>query len=98
MKELGIIGERHVMTPREAKAWEALSEDEKDAEDLKMAVYAAMIDRVDQNLGKLFAKAKELGEWENTLILFLTDNGACPEQPNTTPAPVKRRPCFSVSD
>ena len=50
-----------------------------------MAVYAAMIDRVDQNLGRLFAKVKELGEWENTLIMFLTDNGACPEQPNTTP-------------
>ena len=44
-----------------------------------------MIDRVDQNLGRLFAKVKELGEWENTLILFLSDNGACSEQPNTTP-------------
>ena len=50
-----------------------------------MAVYCAMIDRVDQNLGRLFAKVKELGEWDNTLIMFLTDNGACPEQPNTTP-------------
>ena len=57
----------------------------KDEEDLKMAVYAAMIDRVDQNLGRLFAKVKELKKWDNTLILFLTDNGACPEQPNTTP-------------
>ena len=44
-----------------------------------------MIDRVDQNLGRLFAKVKELGEWDNTLIMFLTDNGACSEQPNTTP-------------
>ena len=50
-----------------------------------MAVYCTMIDRVDQNLGRLFAKVKELGEWNNTLILFLTDNGACSEQPNTTP-------------
>ena len=85
MREMGIIGPNHELTPREAKAWQELSTEEKDAEDLKMAVYAAMIDRVDQNLGRLFTKVKELGKWENTLILFLTDNGACPEQPNTTP-------------
>ncbi len=85
MNEMGIIGPNHKLTPRASKAWDDLSEEQKDAEDLKMAVYAAMIDRVDQNLGRLFAKVKELGEWDNTLIMFLTDNGACPEQPNTTP-------------
>ncbi len=50
-----------------------------------MAVYCAMIDRVDQNLGRVFAKVEELGEWDNTLIMFLSDNGGCAEQPNTTP-------------
>jgi len=85
MNEMGIIGPKHKLTPRASKAWDDLSEEQQDAEDLKMAVYAAMIDRVDQNLGRLFAKVKELGEWDNTLIMFLTDNGACPEQPNTTP-------------
>ena len=85
MNEMGIIGPNHKLSPRASKAWDELSEKQKDQEDLKMAVYAAMIDRVDQNLGRLFAKVKELGKWENTLILFLTDNGACPEQPNTTP-------------
>ena len=85
MNEMGIIGPDHKLTPRASKAWDDLSDEQQDAEDLKMAVYAAMIDRVDQNLGRLFAKVKELGEWDNTLIMFLTDNGACPEQPNTTP-------------
>ena len=85
MNEMGIIGTNHKLTPRASKAWDDLTDEQKDAEDLKMAVYAAMIDRVDQNLGRLFAKVKELGEWDNTLIMFLTDNGACPEQPNTTP-------------
>ena len=85
MNEMGIIGPNHKLTPRASKAWDDLSDEQQDAEDLKMAVYAAMIDRVDQNLGRLFAKVKEMGEWENTLIMFLTDNGACPEQPNTTP-------------
>ena len=85
MKKMGIIGPNHKLSPRASKAWDDLSEKQKDEEDLKMAVYCAMIDRVDQNLGRLFAKVKELGEWDNTLIMFLTDNGACPEQPNTTP-------------
>jgi arylsulfatase len=87
MIKMGIIKAEHAMSPREAnvKAWDQLSDEQKDAEDLKMAVYCAMIDRVDQNLGRLFKKVKELGEWENTLIMFLADNGGCPEQPNTTP-------------
>ncbi|MGB0580314.1 MAG: arylsulfatase [Limisphaerales bacterium] len=85
MKKIGIIGPNHKLTPREARAWNDLSEEEKDAEDLKMAVYCAMIDRVDQNLGRLFDKVEKLGKWDNTLIMFLTDNGACKEQPNTTP-------------
>jgi arylsulfatase len=85
MKEMGIIGQDHRLTPRESMPWDQLSEEQKDIEDLKMAVYCAMIDRVDQNLGRVFKKVRELGEWDNTLILFLTDNGACSEQPNTTP-------------
>jgi len=85
MKAMGIIGPNHKLTPRESTAWDQLPEEQKDAEDLKMAVYCAMIDRVDQNLGRVFMKVKELGEWDNTLIMFLTDNGACREQPNTTP-------------
>ncbi|MEM7390729.1 MAG: arylsulfatase [Verrucomicrobiota bacterium] len=87
MIELGLIDAAHALSPREerVKPWDELSEKEKDAEDLKMAVYCAMIDRVDQNLGRVFDKVKSLGKWENTLILFLADNGGCPEQPNTTP-------------
>lgn len=85
MNEMGIIGPNHKLSPRTSRAWNDLTDQQKDEEDLKMAVYAAMIDRVDQNLGRLFAKLRELGKWNNTLIMFLTDNGACPEQPNTTP-------------
>jgi arylsulfatase len=87
MVKMGIIDKAHGLSPREkgVKPWDSLSDAQKDAEDLKMAVYCAMIDRVDQNLGRVFSKVKELKEWDNTLILFLTDNGGCPEQPNTTP-------------
>lgn len=85
MQAMGIIGSNHKLTERASTAWDDLSKEQQDAEDLKMAVYCAMIDRVDQNLGRLFNKVQELGEWDNTLIMFLSDNGACPEQPNTTP-------------
>lgn len=47
-----------------------------------MAVHAAMVDRMDQGIGKLIAKLKETGELENTLILFLSDNGASYERPS----------------
>ena len=58
---MGIIGPNHKLTPRASKAWDDLTEEQKDAEDLKMAVYAAMIDRVDQNLGRLFRQGQGTG-------------------------------------
>jgi len=54
-----------------------------------MAVYAAMVDRMDQNIGKLIDYLESTGELENTLILFLSDNGGCAENVNWSPgAPV----------
>ncbi|MCL4146372.1 UNVERIFIED_CONTAM: hypothetical protein GTU68_051390 [Idotea baltica] len=59
-------------------AWE---DSDQEFEDLRMAVYAAMIDRVDQNIGRLLTSLEELGEADNTLIMFLSDNGGCAEEP-----------------
>ncbi len=58
--------------------WESLTEAQQDSLDLEMAVYAAMIDRMDQNIGRVLQKLEENGKLDNTLILFLADNGACP--------------------
>jgi len=55
--------------------WSALSEEEKVKEDSRMAFYAAILDRVDQNIGKLLDKIEQLGELDNTLVLFASDNG-----------------------
>ena len=60
-------------------------------EDLRMAVYAAMIDRMDQNVGRLMAALKDVGADDNTLVLFLSDNGGCAEEPGGRD-PAKRRP------
>ena len=47
-----------------------------------MAVHAAMVDRMDQNIGKLIDKLEETGELENTVIFFMSDNGASSERPS----------------
>jgi arylsulfatase len=83
--EMGLLDPRWRLSPRDdpAPAWDDVKD--KEAWDLKMAVYAAMIDRVDQNIGRLIAKLKKLGVFENTLILFLSDNGGCAEKVHKTP-------------
>ncbi len=64
--------------PESIPAWENLTEKVRDWESRRMAGYAALIDRVDQELARLVADLEKAGELENTLILFLSDNGACP--------------------
>ncbi|WP_417388412.1 arylsulfatase [Gimesia sp.] len=80
-KELGLLPADTTLSPRDSEvpAWETLSEKKQDEMDLKMAIYAAMVDRVDQNIGKLVSSLKASGQYENTLILFLSDNGGCAE-------------------
>ena len=50
-----------------------------------MAVYAAMVDRLDQSIGRVLDKVRGLGKEENTLVIFLTDNGGCAEEIHNTP-------------
>jgi arylsulfatase A-like enzyme len=75
--ELGIVDRKWKVTERDAKVptWE--NEKDQDDMDLRMAVYAAQIDRVDQNIGRLLKKLEEKKQLDNTLILFLADNGGC---------------------
>ena len=61
--------------PPDVPAWDSLSADDKNRFDTMMAIYAAMIDSVDRNIGKLVAGLKQRGALDNTLILFLSDNG-----------------------
>ena len=61
--------------PPEVPQWDALSDEDKDRFDHMMAIYAAMLDQVDENVGKLVAHLKERNQLDDTLILFLSDNG-----------------------
>jgi arylsulfatase len=75
-KEKGLLGEKYRLPVAQHREWNSLTEEEKLTEDSTMAVYAAMIDRLDQNIGKVINKIRQLGKEENTLVLFASDNGA----------------------
>ena len=64
--------------PANLPAWDTLDAKNKDAEDLRMATYAAMVDCVDQGVGAVMSTLDELKLRENTLVIFLNDNGASP--------------------
>jgi Arylsulfatase A and related enzymes len=59
-----------------APLWNTLTNEEKAREERRMEVYAAMVDQLDQNVGRVIHALKETGEFDNTIILFLADNGA----------------------
>lgn len=56
--------------------WSQLSAAQQKQEARRMAIYAAMVDRMDQNIGKVVRQLKESGQYDNTLIIFISDNGA----------------------
>jgi len=60
-------------------AWDSLDADRQKDLARRMAIFAAMVDRMDRNIGRVLADLKKNRELDNTLILFLSDNGACAE-------------------
>jgi arylsulfatase len=78
LKKLGILEEGVVGHPRMpwAKAWNELSDDEKKQEAKYMEVYAAMVDYIDYSIGRIFDYLKKIEEYDNTMIIFFSDNGA----------------------
>ncbi len=69
------LSERNEHVP----AWNSLDKEKQHDYSLLMEVYAAMIDRMDQNIGRLLESLRETGDLDHTLIIFLSDNGGCHE-------------------
>jgi arylsulfatase len=78
-RDMGLIDESYQLSEATYPSWDTLSQEMKKEEIRKMEVYAAMIDRLDQNIGRVLDKLDETGRRENTLILFVSDNGASAE-------------------
>lgn len=78
MKGMGILQENMAISERypDAPKWIEMSEVQKDTFDLRMAVYAAMINRMDMGIGRIMNYLEQQHELDNTLIMFLSDNGA----------------------
>lgn len=75
--ELGLIDRATAAHPPVLKkGWADLTAEEKRTAARDMEIYAAMVDRLDKNVGRVVAELKRTGEYENTVILFLADNGA----------------------
>ena len=78
LKEAGILPDHLVSPPLHdsVKAWNSLSAEDQKKEARKMEVYAGMVDNLDWNIGRLIHYLKRIDEFENTLFVFMSDNGA----------------------
>ena len=91
MKQLGIVPDETQLTPRSKywgwaesdpgvnPAWNDVPKDRQQDLARRMAIFAAMVDVMDQNIGRLIGDLKAKNELDNTLIIFVSDNGACAE-------------------
>jgi len=102
MVEMGLLEEGWQLPPRapEVPPWEELSQEEKRREDHLMAVYAAMTYRMDRGIGRVMSALNRMGVADNTLVMFLSDNGGCPfdfnRTPNLPPGPAKSMRSYNV--
>jgi arylsulfatase len=78
LKRAGILQKSQKLPPRleSIKPWATLTAEEKRIESRKMELYAAMVDNLDEQVGRLIDFLKKEGLYENTLIVFMSDNGA----------------------
>ena len=76
-KALGIVAPEAALPsyPQNLPEWDTLSDAQKSLEDLRMAVYAAMVEGIDQGVGRVVEALEEEGIAEDTLIIFCSDNG-----------------------
>ena len=95
LKKMGLVDPEWQLTPRDERvpAWQ--DEPMKDWQRLRMEVYAAMVDSMDQGIGRIIRELRKKGQLDNTLIFFLQDNGGCAENIGST-GPIKPDPSKPV--
>ncbi len=102
LKELGVLSSNHPETPRfpGVPAWDALPDEMKILQANRMAAYAGMIDHMDVHIGRVIDHLKATGQYDNTIIIYMTDNGPDWSQPNIAGAEWynERYPKLAVED
>lgn len=79
LNSLGILDSIWDISPRDDESYPWEDSQYQDWEDLRMAIYAAQIDRMDQGIGRILNTLRDLEIEQNTLVIFLSDNGGCAE-------------------
>ena len=79
--KMGLVDQRWPISARHerAPAWDTVDKAKRKEMDERMAIYAAMIDSMDQAIGTILKAVADVKQTENTLVLFLADNGGCDE-------------------
>lgn len=79
-KRLGLIPENAPFPPRYhmVKAWNSLSEEQRAIESRGMEIYAGMVSNMDYHYGRIEAFLRDIGEYDNTIVIFMSDNGPNP--------------------
>lgn len=77
-KQIGIVPATAEVPPmtKEIPSWQSLTQEQKKIESRKMEIYAAMVENIDHNLGRFLTYLKDTDNYENTFIIFMSDNGA----------------------
>ena len=88
VQAMGLAPREMTLPPRIAEVpdWDELTDEERQIESKKMAIFAAMVDNLDENVGRVLGVLEELRESDNTLVVFLSDNGNDPYDRNQRPA------------
>ena len=81
LKGMGVLDAKWDISPRDEQAppWQDHDAKRRDWEDVRMAVYAAQVDRMDRGVGVIVETLRQRGLLDNTLVMFLSDNGGCAE-------------------
>jgi len=87
MQELGLVDPDVPRRPRDPRvpAWDALSVENQRLESARMAAYAAMTEDMDREIGRVLRALESDGELENTIVVFVSDNGPDQSEPNLEP-------------
>ncbi len=87
-RKMGLIDNRFPQSKSEYQNWDSLNDEQKADQSRRMQVYAAMVDRLDQNIGRVLKKLAQQGKLDNTLILFASDNGCSAEDVQIGTGPI----------